>query len=192
MPKLILASQSPRRKELLKHLRVPFDIKTSDIEEKIEANKSPEEVVQSLAFQKAAPVSAQHKSAYTIGADTVVVYNDTILGKPKTFEQAFHMLQMLSGKTHRVLTGVSIHHEGNHVQFFEQTEVTFYDLTDEEIKAYIETNEPFDKAGAYGIQGYGSLFVKEIKGDYFNVVGLPIAALYRQLKHLQFPFEERE
>lgn len=189
MSKLILASQSPRRKELLERLRIPFDVKSSNIEEIIQPNQSPEEVVQSLAFQKALPIAKENRDCFTIGADTVVVYEQSILGKPASREEAIETLRQLSGKTHQVLTGISIHHNGKHLNFYEQTDVTFYDLTMKEIEAYIETNEPFDKAGSYGIQGYGSLFVKEIKGDYFNVVGLPIAALYRALIEMKFPFE---
>lgn len=188
MQKLLLASHSPRRKELIERLRVPFEVMGSDVEENINHNQSPEEVVQSLAFQKASSVASRYPECYTIGADTIVVYENQILGKPKDEQDAFQMLHTLSGKRHKVLTGVSIHHHEKHINFYEQTEVTFWELSKEEISSYIQSKEPFDKAGAYGIQGYGSLLVKEIKGDYFNVVGLPIASVYRQLKSIHFPF----
>jgi len=187
MPLLVLASQSPRRKELLKRLNVPFEVIGSDIEEKFDLNLSPDQVAQSLAFQKASHIAKKYPNAQVIGADTIVVYENQILGKPHDENEAFQMISMLSGNTHHVITGVSIINSENQVTFYEKTEVTFWPLSEDEIKSYIQTGEPYDKAGSYGIQGLGSLFVKEIKGDYFNVVGLPIARLYRELKKLNFP-----
>ncbi|WP_044892909.1 Maf family protein [Bacillus alveayuensis] len=188
MQNLILASHSPRRKQLLQLLNVPFDVLGSDIKEKIEPTQFPEEVVQSLAFQKASSIAKLYPHAYVIGADTVVVYQNNILGKPKDEKDAFQTLMTLSGQTHHVLTGVSIFNGNQHHTFYEQTEVTFWNLTQEEVKDYVKTGEPFDKAGSYGIQKFGSLLVKNIKGDYYNVVGLPISRLYRELKQMGFPF----
>jgi len=186
MSRLILASSSPRRKELLELANLPFEILVSDIEETIPENELPETIVQLLARQKAMAVAEKARDAYVIGADTVVVYNDIILGKPKTTEDAYATLKMLSDKTHEVLTGVSIISPESEMTFFERTKVTFWPLAEEEIKQYIVSGEPMDKAGSYGIQGRGSLLVKKIEGDYFSVVGLPIARTVRELKKLGF------
>lgn len=186
MGRLILASSSPRRKELLELANLPFKILVSDIEETIPGNELPETIVQLLARQKAMSVAEKARDAYVIGADTIVVYNDIILGKPKTTEDAYATLKMLSDKTHEVLTGVSIISPEREVTFFERTKVTFWPLEEEEIKQYIASGEPMDKAGSYGIQGRGSLLVKKVEGDYFSVVGLPIARTVRELKKLGF------
>ena len=186
MKRLILASSSPRRKELLEMANLPFEILASHIEEEVPENSTPEEIVQSLAYQKAKAVAELEKDAYVLGADTIVVYNGMILGKPKTEQEAFQTLKLLSGKTHEVLTGVAILSREEEIVFYERTKVTFWDLTDEEILDYIASGEPMDKAGSYGIQQRGSLFVKGIEGDYFSVVGLPIARTVRELKKLGF------
>jgi septum formation protein len=186
MKRLILASSSPRRKELLEMANLPFEILASHIEEEVPENSTPEEIVQSLAYQKAKAVAELEKDAYVLGADTIVVYNGIILGKPKTEQEAFQTLKLLSGKTHEVLTGVAILSREEEIVFYERTKVTFWDLTDEEILDYIASGEPMDKAGSYGIQQRGSLFVKGIDGDYFSVVGLPIARTVRELKKLGF------
>lgn len=186
MNRLILASSSPRRKELLELANLPFEILVSDIEETIPGNELPETIVQLLARQKAMAVAEKARDAYVIGADTIVVYNGIILGKPKTTEDAYATLKMLSDKTHEVLTGVSIISPEREVTFFERTKVTFWPLAEEEIKQYIASGEPMDKAGSYGIQGRGSLLVKKVEGDYFSVVGLPIARTVRELKKLGF------
>jgi septum formation protein len=191
--RLVLASSSPRRKELLEMIQLPFEILVSAVDESFDSHLSPKEIVQQLAFQKAKAVLAKAKDACVIGADTVVVYEGTILGKPKDENEAFHMLKMLSGATHEVWTGVAICTEKEQITFAEQTKVTFWDLTDEEIAAYIATKEPLDKAGAYGIQQFGSLFVRKIEGDYFSVVGLPLAKTVRELKKFGFhPFGEKK
>jgi septum formation protein len=184
MKRLILASSSPRRKQLLEMANLCFDILASEIDEQIQENQSPEQIVQSLAYQKAKAVQTIHSDAYVIGADTVVVYNGNILGKPKTEQEAANMLRMLSGNSHDVLTGVAILAPEKETVFVERTTVTFWDLTDEEIFEYIATGEPMDKAGAYGIQGRAALFVKRIEGDYFSVVGLPLSRTVRELKRL--------
>lgn len=190
MQTLILASSSPRRKELLENLQLPFEISSSNIDETYDKNLPPEEIVMSLAHQKAQSVAKRRPDAFVIGADTIVVIDGQVLGKPKMVQEAAEMLKKLSGKSHYVYTGVTIISPTNQVDFFEKTEVVFWDLTEEEINNYLKTGEHFDKAGAYGIQGYGSLLVKKINGDYFSVVGLPVARTIRELKNLgfQLPF----
>ncbi|KFN01506.1 septum formation inhibitor Maf [Bacillus clarus] len=182
MKKLILASGSPRRKELLELANVPFEIVVSEIEETIGAYSSPSDIVMSLALQKATAVAEKHGDHVVLGADTIVTYESRILGKPADEEEAKGMLQLLSGKTHEVYTGVALISKEKTVTFYERTEVAFWELTEEEIDDYITSKEPFDKAGSYGIQGKGSIFVHHIQGDYYSVVGLPIARLVRELK----------
>jgi septum formation protein len=182
--KLILASSSPRRKQLLEMAIPDFEILASDIDEQIQENMTPVQLVQSLAHKKAKAVQAVCPDAYIIGADTVVAYNGTVLGKPKTKQEAFEMLRLLSGNTHEVYTGVAVLSPERETVFAERTAVTFWDLTEAEIAEYIETGEPMDKAGAYGIQGKGALFVKRIEGDYFSVVGLPLSRTVRELKQI--------
>ncbi|WP_078432465.1 Maf family protein [Metabacillus halosaccharovorans] len=183
---LILASASPRRKELLELLQLPFEVISSEVEEVVDENLHPADMVQSLAQQKAESVAKTKPNSYVIGSDTLVVYQGKMLGKPKSEQEAREMLIMLSGQTHEVYTGVSIVHKGKHNSFCEQTSVTFYSLTQREIEDYVNTGEPMDKAGAYGIQGFGALLVKEIKGDYYAVMGLPIARTKRELLHTGF------
>ncbi|MBC6974653.1 septum formation inhibitor Maf [Bacillus sp. Xin] len=182
MKKLILASGSPRRKELLELADVSFEIVVSEIEETIGAYSSPADIVMSLALQKASAVAENHDDCVVLGADTIVTYESRILGKPSDEKDAKEMLQLLSGKTHEVYTGVALISKEKTVTFYERTEVTFWELTEEEIDAYIVSKEPLDKAGSYGIQGKGSIFVQHIQGDYYSVVGLPIARLVRELK----------
>lgn len=179
---LILASASPRRKELLQQTNIPFDIVVSTIEEIVDPTLTPQEVVISLANQKATDVANQYRNSVVLGSDTIVVHNNEILGKPRDESDAFRMLKLLSGATHDVMTGVAIVSEEKTVTFAVTTQVTFWELTDDEIHRYIATKEPMDKAGSYGIQGKGCLFVKEIQGDYFSVVGLPISKVYQELK----------
>ncbi len=182
--KIILASASPRRRELLTLAGVDFEVRTSDVEEKVPEGMSPEETVKLLAGQKASAVAENFRNCCVIGADTVVVCGGRILGKPRDREQACEMLRTLSGKTHCVFTGVCIMCGAEVVSFAEKTEVTFYELTDEEIAAYTATGEPMDKAGAYGIQGRGCVLIKGISGDYFNVVGLPVARTVREINKI--------
>ena len=183
MKPLILASQSPRRKQLLEQVQIPFSIVSSQIEEKMNHELSPEELVLSLAAQKAEAVYRDHEDHVVLAADTIVVIDGRVLGKPNSAEEAVHMLKRLSGQTHHVLTGVSIFGQNRNVCFFEKAEVTFFPLTDEEILAYVRSGEPSDKAGAYGIQGLGATLVEKISGDYFTIVGLPIARVVRVLKN---------
>lgn len=178
---IILASKSPRRLELMKYITENFIVKSADADETLPKGLSPEEAVLRLSAIKAEPFRNDEDTV--IGADTVVALGRKILGKPKNDDDARAMLRSLSGKTHSVFTGVTIIHSQESTSFAVQTKVSFYELSDEDIERYIKTGEYRDKAGSYGIQGYGSLFVKEIKGDYFNVVGLPIGKLNKELKN---------
>lgn len=216
MGQLILASASPRRRELLEQIGLTFEVCPAKGEEKI-TKETPEEIVAELAEQKAKEVASMVKTygethanlvtpqdIMVIGADTVVACPEKegypkccgrkaggyrILGKPRDEKDAFDMLTMLSGKTHSVYTGVSIvfldasGKAGAHT-FYEKTDVTMCEMEEEEIRRYIATGEPMDKAGAYGIQGKCAIYVDKIDGDYNNVVGLPVAAIYRELKKL--------
>lgn len=182
MAEIILASASPRRKELLETAGISFTVKVADVEEVIEKNMSADKVVMSLALQKASAVAKDNPDAVVIGADTVVVLDGEILGKPKSEENAVELLMMLSGRVHTVYTGVAIIKGEKVKNFCEATQVEFYPLEKEEAEAYVATKEPMDKAGAYGIQGRGCVLIKRINGDYFNVVGLPVSAVYRELR----------
>lgn len=181
---LILASASPRRRDFLKQMGISFRVCPARGEEKIEPGWRPEEIASRLAKQKAWEVASRHPKDTVIGADTIVVLGDEVLGKPKDKEQAAHMLHMLSGRTHQVMTGVWVIVDGKGYGFVQKTEVTFYHLTALDIRRYVKTGEPMDKAGAYGIQGLGMTLVKSINGDYSNVVGLPVARLLRLLREL--------
>lgn len=181
---IILASASPRRKEILENTNLKFHIIKSDIEERILKEESPEQVAMRLSFEKCMNIASNHESSLVIGADTIVVLDDMILGKPKDKDEAYFMLKKLSNRVHQVITGISlINLEGNKkIIDYVVSNVKFKDLSEEDIKDYIQTNESLDKAGAYGIQGYGALLVEEIKGDYFNIVGLPISKISDLLK----------
>ena len=195
---IILASNSPRRKELLKQAGFIFTVIPSNVEEVI-TETEPKEIVKELSGQKAKNIfdnlsKESAANSLILGADTVVAWENekgmfSILGKPKDKEDAFAMLKNLQGKTHFVYTGVTlIWQEDGKVQkesFAVETKVTFYPMSETEIKDYIETGEPMDKAGAYGIQGKGAVYVKEIAGDYNNVVGLPLSALYQRMKQFK-------
>lgn len=180
--RLILASASPRRQELLQDLSYPFDIVAADCEEYFNRSLPIASAIEQIARQKALTVWEQHPEAVVLGADTMVCYKDQMMGKPENREDAYRMLKQLSGKTHTVVSGVAIVWKGKTELFHEKTSVTFYELEEELLERYLDSNEPYDKAGAYGIQGMGKLFVRELRGDYFNVMGLPIAAVYRHLK----------
>ncbi len=183
--RMILASGSPRRKELLRELGVEFEIIKAVGEEVIHGSE-PEEIVKNLAYQKALEVSEKIKDqdAIILAADTIVTKDGKILGKPRDEEDARAMIQMLSGKCHDVYTGVAILSPQGQLSFAEKTQVELYDLTHQEIQDYIATKAPYDKAGGYGIQEiFGKKFIKSISGDYYNVVGLPIARVYQELKH---------
>ncbi len=186
--RIILASASPRRKELLEQVGAEFEIIPA-VGEEIITDSSPQQAVLDLAAQKAAEVAAKvREDAIILGADTVVAFGDKILGKPKDEADAKQMLSLLSGKTHSVYTGVSIvvrqSGESQSYSFYEETEVTMYPLSEQQILSYIRTKEPMDKAGSYGIQGKGAVFIEKIQGDYNNVVGLPIARVFRTLEEV--------
>lgn len=184
MKRVILASASPRRREILQGAGIEFEVIPSREEEKI-TRTIPQEVVEELAKLKADSVAREIEGdAIIIGADTIVVYEGQILGKPADESQAKEMLAKLQGKSHEVYTGVAViqkeKNEEKLLNFSQKTEVTFYPMNDAEIEAYVASREPMDKAGAYGIQGKGSVYVKEISGDYWNVVGLPVSRLLHE------------
>lgn len=180
---IILASASPRRRELLKLICEDFKSVSPDVDETVPAQVEILERPQFLAVKKAMHVCGElSEKAVVIGCDTGVFIDDEMLGKPKDEEEAFSMLKRLQGKDHLVVTGCCIT-DGTHKREFSVTSrVFFYPLSDEDIRDYIATGEPMDKAGAYGIQGKGSLLIEKIQGDYFNIVGLPLSALARELK----------
>lgn len=178
---LILASGSPRRRELLSLITDEFEVLVSGCEEFVPEGTPAEKVPAILAEQKALAVAKLRPEDTVIGSDTVVVLNGEIFGKPKDKEHARAMLKALSGKKHFVYTGVAVAEKGEVRSFVQKTEVEFYELSDETIEKYIESLEPMDKAGSYGIQGKGSVLVKGISGDYFNVMGLPVAETARFL-----------
>lgn len=182
---IILASASPRRKLLLTLITPNFQVIPADIDEAaVSVGVLPQMQPMFLAQQKALSIAKRYKDALIIGSDTAVLIDDEILGKPKDVQDAKRMLRLLSGKTHTVITGCCLSFNKKNRCFSEKTQVTFYPLSEEEIDAYIETGEPFDKAGAYGMQDKGSLLVKRIEGDCFNVIGLPIARLAREIQEL--------
>ncbi|WZL75042.1 Maf family protein [Clostridiaceae bacterium 35-E11] len=186
MYNIILASASPRRKEILEKFNIPFEVKLGDIKETIHGGESAEQIAMALAFEKAIAVAQNcNHNDIIIAADTVVAKNE-ILGKPKNYEDAFRMLKLLQDDIHDVITGVAVvqAHTNNKFVSFDKTKVKIKQLTDNFIKRYIDTGEVWDKAGAYAIQGKGAVLVEWIQGDYFNVVGLPICKLQEILnKH---------
>lgn len=180
---MILASQSPRRRELLGLIEENFRIIPAKGEEYVPQGTPARSAVEMLARQKAEEIAAEHSGDVIVAADTVVCLDGEIMGKPHSAEHAEEMLKKLSGNTHEVYTGVCvIFEDGRSECFSEETLVEFFVLSDEEIAAYVATGDPMDKAGAYGIQGRGALLVKGIKGDYYNVMGLPVGKLARVLK----------
>lgn len=178
---LILASASPRRKEILSTLGYEFEICPADADESIDEGTPVFAVAEILARKKALAVLEKNQDSVVIGSDTIVAVGDKILGKPKNEADAVEMLRMLSGKTHQVYTGLCVCSKDKIRSLVSKTDVSFYPLSDETIKSYVETKEPMDKAGAYGIQGKGSVLVKKIDGDFFTVMGLPAASLARLL-----------
>lgn len=184
--KIILASASPRRRELLAQIGLDFQVLVSEVEEKVNTD-IPYLVVEQLSAQKAEAVAQKlekEEPALVIGADTIVACDGQILGKPRDKEEAVQMLRKLNGRSHQVYTGVTLIFRDKTKTFYEATEVEFYPMTEEEIGAYVETLDPLDKAGAYGIQGFCARYIKGITGDYNNVVGLPVGRLYQEMKRL--------
>ncbi len=181
IPKLILASASPRRAEILRSVGWPFEALPAHIDESREDSEKADAYVERIALAKAEAVASRCPGSLVLGADTVVVIEGQILGKPSDEGDANRMLRALNGRRHQVLTGVALVNgaTGQSRVAHEVTDVTFAEMSEEEINWYVSTREPMDKAGAYAIQGHGALFIKEIRGDYFNVVGLPVRLLYR-------------
>ena len=180
--RLILASASPRRAELLRYITEDFEVIPSGEEETVAEGLPCQQLVAELARIKACSVLARYPDAVVIGSDTVVAIDGRVLGKPKDREDAFAMLQALSGRTHTVYTGVCLASKDRLEQFTSATHVTFFPLKKEEILHYLDTGEPFDKAGAYGIQGQGALFCSGIEGDFYTVMGLPVALTAKKLE----------
>ena len=187
---LVLASASPRRQELLRNAGIAFTVQPADIDESPRDGESPVECALRLAREKALAVSGSHPEDCVLGADTIVVVDGKILGKPRDAADAARMLRLLSGRTHEVVTGVCLVGPGGELRTAsrelrtgsETTRVTMCEISDEEIKEYIATEEPMDKAGAYAIQGMASRWIPRIEGDYSNVVGLPVALVHRMLQ----------
>lgn len=181
--KVILASQSPRRRELIRLVFDNTEVLSAECDETVPEGMGAREAVEYLSrLKNIASASMTDGKSLVISADTVVAVDDIILGKPVDKDDARRMISMLSGRVHQVYTGVTVSLGTKNITFSERTDVEFYELTSEETENYIGTSEPYDKAGAYGIQGKASLLVKGIQGDYYNVVGLPISRLYRELK----------
>lgn len=176
---IVLASKSPRRKDILKTMGINFNVDVPDIDETVSEELSPKEAVCEISRRKAEAVVRKYegKDVLVISADTVVVIDGNIIGKPKDVEDAFRILSNLSGRTHTVYTGFTVSYNGKTVSDYEDTDVKFKDLKKEEILAYIASKEPMDKAGAYGIQTKGNLFVEYIHGDFYNVMGFPVSKI---------------
>jgi len=187
LPKLILASGSPRRAEILNFVGWEFEKRVADIDETEFLNESPTDYVQRLAREKAETVAAHYENGLVLGADTIVVIDEQIIGKPKDLLDARRMLKLLSGRWHEVLTGVAIveAQSPKSVVEIQRTQVKFIEMTDEEIAFLLEKGKPLDKAGAYAVQAQAALFIEEMQGDYWNVVGLPINLVYRLVKMLE-------
>jgi septum formation protein len=181
---IILASSSPRRKELLEKIGISFTVDPSDYPEDLNSDLSPEELAKSISRGKAQAVAKKYKDAIIIAADTFGILNGKILGKPHTPSEAEAMLQLISGKSHRVITGLTVIDSARQKSVTRtiETQVYIKKLSPEQISHYVKTGEPLDKAGAYAIQGLGSIIVEKIAGDYYNVVGLPLCALAESLK----------
>ena len=178
---LILASQSPRRRELLGLFRLPFDVRVADIDETMNSEESPYDEVARVSREKALAVSRQADDV-VIAADTIVVCEGKVLGKPHTPQEAVQMLRLLSDRNHQVMTGMTVVRGERMISCTEVTDIHFRELSEKEIAAYVATGEPMDKAGAYGIQGGAALFAEKMVGDYYNVMGLPVCRLGQTLK----------
>lgn len=185
MKRLILASKSPRRKELLERCGLPFEAVPADLNEVIDCGLALTDAIQKLALQKATAVLKQYPDAIVIGSDTIVVQNGECLGKPKNREDAKRMLRELSGNMHEVITGLAFVSDKKTHTDVSVSKVTFQVLTEEEIERYVESGEADDKAGAYGIQGQAGLWIQHIEGDYYSIMGLPLNLVYNELKHLK-------
>lgn len=186
--RVILASQSPRRRELLTLVGITHDVLPADIDETVWPNEEPVPHCERLARSKAETLATQHPEALVIGSDTIVVVDGDILGKPRDREEAIAMVTRLSGRSHVVHTAVAVAHQGEVRSGVESVGVTFRDLTPELIAAYVDTGEPMDKAGAYGIQGFGATIVERVDGDYFAVMGLPLGRLVELIRGIGYRY----
>lgn len=182
MKKIILASKSPRRKQILEQVGLKFTVVVSDFDETRIKFKTPQEMVKKLSLEKARIIAAKNPNVIIIGADTTVIYKNEIIGKPTSKQDAVRILKLLSGKVHEVVTGFTVVGGKKSITKAVTSRVKFKQLSEAEIKAYVETGEPMDKAGGYGIQDKGGVFIENIQGDYFNIVGLPIFAVSEVLK----------
>ena len=180
--KLILASSSPRRRELMTQAGFLFDVLAANIDETRRPNETPTDYVQRLALEKAGAIAALHPEAIVLGADTTVVLNGEVMNKPTNLADAERMLRALSGQTHQVHTGLAVVAGSSTHSHVETTDVIFREITPAELAAYLASGDALDKAGAYGIQGYAARWIPRIEGDYFNVVGLPLSAVVSLLK----------
>ncbi len=184
MKTIVLASASPRRREILEKTGLKFKVDAGGYEEKIKAGLGPQDLARFLSWEKAKSAAARHRNALIIAADTFIVFKGKVLGKPHTEEEAMRMLKRLNGRSHMVVTGFTIidTESGKKISRSAKARVSFKKLTLKEIESYVRSGEPLDKAGGYAIQGLGAIFVKEIEGDFFNVVGLPLSMLVEGLK----------
>lgn len=183
MQKIILASKSPRRKQLLEQAEIPFEVITADTDESFPSGIPVEDVPVFIAKQKAIAIAKIHPKETILAADTIVTIDSEVIGKPRSRDEAFAILRRLSGRTHHVITGVAILREGQVELFNETTEVSFYPLSDEQITFYIDNFQPYDKAGAYAIQEWiGLIGIEKINGDFYNVMGLPVSLVVRTLE----------
>lgn len=182
---IILASQSPRRKQLLAHIVDNFTVEPADIDETVHEKDRPEEYVMRMAKTKAKTVARQHENDLVIACDTIVVAGGKILGKPKSREEAFEMLSLMSGQMHHVYTAVVLRKGRQMLTKLVPAKVLFFDLTDAEINQYLDEGDYVDKAGAYGIQGKAGMFVKKVDGDYYSIVGFPVGAIYQMMKEIK-------
>jgi septum formation protein len=187
-PRLILASQSPRRAELMRMLNLEFEVMPADIDEKYLRHEAAPAHAQRLAREKAQVIAAQHPQAVVVGSDTVVVIDRTVLGKPKDEAEAVAMLMRLQGRVHRVATGIAVAQGEEVVAETELVRVKFRTFDEDTAREYVKTREPMDKAGAYGIQGYGASLVEWVHGDYFAVMGLPVQRMIRMLEQLGYHY----
>lgn len=183
---IILASNSPRRKELLDLAKIKYNVIPANINETLNNNLPVTKQIEDIAYQKVKHIKEKINNQIILGADTVVLIDNKILGKPHSKEHAKQMIELLSNKTHQVITGCCIYNnkKDEYILFYEVTDVTFYEIPEEEIIKYIENPSIYDKAGAYAIQEDAAVFVKKINGDYYNIMGLPIAKVYHELKKI--------
>ena len=186
MKEIILASASPRRREIMDKLNLRYRVVISNINENMDEHLSLEERIKELASEKALAVYRQHEDCLVVGADTIVEIDGEVLGKPHNMTEAREMLRKLSGRTHRVITAYALISSDRRIADYDEAFVTFGRLSESEIDAYVQTREPYDKAGAYAIQGWASVFIEKIEGSYYTVMGMPLQKLYREFRELGY------